>query len=151
MRLTLLIATLLSACTTSQPLRTTVHLRDVATHAPIANASVSSVALDLYMPTWHTTLWLAPGATVGPPANPGAARTLTNAQGIATITLAGSRPNQVVISVNGYHSIQLVVETSTNSINRPVAWITGEQPPPVAPATTTRAMEARFVADNPTP
>ncbi len=145
MRFLLLISLLLGACTASQPLPTTVFVRDSTTHTPVAQASVTSVGLNLFLPTWHDTFGLSAGSTIGPHANPEGTQATTDAQGSAMLSLAGNRPNQVYVSAKGYQPLRLVVRTSANAIQQPKGWARASHTPSSPDEANAPTLEARFV------
>lgn len=128
--LPLLLLILLPACAPSAPLPSTIQVRDAVTHEPIANADIRSLGLTIFLPSSQEELGLPPGATIGPQPDPPATQSRTDATGTAHVVLAGNRPNAVVIHAEGYTTIELLVETSTSRITRPLGWSSGPPQPP---------------------
>ena len=139
-------ATALVGCAPSRPLPVTVEVRTAQTHAPVQGARIRGMGTTLFLPLWQKTASIEPGAALGPSPNPAATQGTTDVKGIARVTLAGDRPNQLVIRADGCAPIQLLVEAGTARVHMPDGWSSGGAPPETTPQDGKVRIEARVRA-----
>jgi hypothetical protein len=141
-----LCALALHGCTPSRPLEVSIEVRNAYTLAPVQGASVRGLGTTLFLPLWHKTAGLEPGASIGPPPSPPATAGTTNALGVTHLTLAGDRPNRLVIRAQGCAPIQLLVEAGTTKIYQPRGWSSGAGRPVSMPQDGPTPLEVRIRA-----
>ncbi|MCH2137475.1 MAG: hypothetical protein MK074_00265 [Phycisphaerales bacterium] len=133
----------LGGCTASHPIQTQVHVRCVATGAPVEGATVRALAGTLFLPTQQPTLGMAPGETIGPTPDPAASAGRTDAQGIAHMPLASNRPITLRIEAPGCAPLAIRIEMDAHGVARGALWTAAGPRPPSAPPPEGRPLEAR--------
>ncbi|MDP7029745.1 MAG: hypothetical protein QF733_05950 [Phycisphaerales bacterium] len=124
----------------SAPLHARLEVRDAATGRPVPDATVRWTGGNLFIPPREVL-----GPPISPAATPAGGRAVTDEDGVATLTLAGNRPNDLTVQADGYQPVHVVLKASASTVGGAVIWTEGIAAPssPARPAAPTLQVRVR--------
>jgi len=122
----------------SSPLHARIEVRNATTGQPVPHATVRWTGGNVFIPPRDVL-----GPPISPPATPPGGRTETDAGGDAELTLAGNRPNDLIVRADGYRTLHVVLTAGKQSIGGAATWTAGIVSPGAAGAEAT--MEVRVL------
>lgn len=108
----------------SSPLGARIEVRDSQSGRPVPHAAVRWTGGNVFIPPRDVL-----GPPISPPATPAGGKAETNDFGAADIVLAGSRPNELTVTAEGYPPLHLTLEAAADSVRGAVSWTDGRRPP----------------------
>ncbi|HCA39023.1 MAG TPA: hypothetical protein DEO92_05030 [Phycisphaerales bacterium] len=127
----------------SSPLGARIEVRDSQSGRPVPHAVVRWTGGNVFIPPRDVL-----GPPISPPATPAGGKAETNNSGAADIVLAGSRPNELTVTAEGYPPLHLTLEAAADSVRGAVYWTEGRRPPIGAGEATKPTLEVRVRADH---
>ncbi len=133
-------ATVAGCLPPSAPLHACLEVRDTVTGQPIPHATARWTGGNPFIPPREVL-----GPPISPLANPPGGRTETDASGRARLTLAGSRPNDLLVTADGYRPVHVMLTPGITTIGGAFAWTEGMKPPtsPIQPHQPTMQVRVR--------